>query len=61
MSIPALFLAIGSSVLNSAGGAAEHVARSGPLNWGINLPDAITYALFGGGLIVIAVLRRRRT
>jgi hypothetical protein len=61
VNIPVLFLAIGSNVLNAAGGAAEHVARSGPLSRGINLPDAITYALFGCGLIAIAVVRRRRT
>jgi hypothetical protein len=27
----------------------------------LNAPDAMIYALFGGGLIAVAVLRRRRT
>ena len=61
MSIPALLLSIGGSMIKAVGGAAEHVARPGPMNWSLNLPDAITYALFGGGLIAIAVVRRRRT
>ena len=60
MSITGLLLSIGGSVMNAAGGVAEHAARPGP-SWSIHLPDAITYALFGGGLIAIAVVRRRRT
>jgi len=55
-----VFFSLGG-VLNAAGNAVQHILRSDPMRWSLNLPDAITYALFGGGLIAVAVVRRRRT
>ncbi|HZT38722.1 MAG TPA: hypothetical protein VFA28_12560 [Bryobacteraceae bacterium] len=57
MKIAALFLLLGGA-LQAALATPGAPFGSRAL---LNAPDAIIYALFGGGLIAVAVLRRRRT